>query len=147
PTAPTNGSVTPVGTPSGYGVEYMVTKVNWDEEGHGLFLSGSYQLPISVSEANDINVRVQTGSTRIGDLREIRVYRRPTSGGAFGFIGSSNDFFSNAGNLEANFRDIGLAADFSHQPPDRVETLVSVAGGFMFNPQVGVMYQQRLILA
>lgn len=135
-------SVTPAGTPSGYRVDYLVTPVLNGEEGIGFENSGlTNYLPIAAGQSNTIALN---GTITYPIWDEIRVYRRPTGGGAYGFIGSSRKTISSS----ARFFDYGGEADYTRQPPEII-TYLGDSGITIENlkPASGLIYQQRLLLA
>lgn len=134
--------------PTGYIVDYLVTTVfNGQETDFIEDTSGSFRIPIAVNESNQLVVEVAANTVPPENINEIRVYRRPADGGAYGFIGTSNDISDNGTNLEVRFVDFGGNADFTNQPPDSVTKLG--LGGIAvqnLNSKTGVVYQQRILL-
>lgn len=149
PIIPSSMTVTAVGTPAGYSVDYLVTKVKNGEESVGREVTGTtYKKPLAAGQSNTILVGIDADSANIDKYNEIRVYRRPNSGGAYGFIGTSTNIFDNAGALEANFEDLGGNADFTNNPQEII-TKSGFDGGDLedLDPKTGVVYQQRLLIA
>ncbi len=149
PPAPTNGTVTPVGAPTGYALDYAVTYVkNGEESNYVTIAAGS--LPIAAGQSNTIDVRVATtAALRLG-ISEVRVYRRPQNGGAFGLIGSTTYIYVPSGTLyHGSFTDLGQAADYSQSPPTMLVVgdapAVIPAYAPSYAGKTGVMYQQRLL--
>lgn len=146
---------------TGYNVDYSVSAVVNGEEsndsggGFGLFGAMGGKLPIASGERNDLiaNFSITSlpkGQTLSTAVRELRIYRRPSSGSGYGYIGSTTSFtVDGSGNLVFTFSDIGQEADYSNGPIELNETLDT--GLFPspadFKPRTGVMYQQRLVMA
>ena len=148
PDAPTSLAINAVNAPAGYVVDYLVTVVKNGEEGLSVEdTSGTYLLPVNALESNTLTCQIDADSANIDEYNELRVYRRPALGGAYGFIGSSTDFYDNGGALDAAFDDIGGAADFSNGEQD-----IITKSGFngkavnLLYPKTGAVYQQRLLL-
>ena len=141
--SPTNVSVTPTGAPAGYALDYAITAVRAGQESLPVTFAGG-SLPIAAGQSNAVDVRVQTGTVNTSGVTEIRVYRRPVNGGAFGFIGSSSYIYSTGANLHATLTDLGQSADYSHSPPAQLE--VPNAPN-LYGSKTGTVYQQRLILS
>lgn len=152
PPGPLFGVLTPAGTPAGYAVEYGFSFVIKGEESlFSIFIPGGgavANLPISTGQSNffDMTLAPQQAA---GDISEMKVYRRPFQGGAFGFIGSSTFFHNSAGNVLASFTDLGGDADYTHQPP--ISLLPNDSNFVPINPSTllsntGAVYQQRLLL-
>lgn len=156
PTAPAAGAATGVGAPTGYACQYAITYVFNGEESLPFFIAGTANLPIAVGQS------VTVGGTFISaifgpgnqnpSVSEMKVYRRPNLGGAFGYIGSSTNMSISGGQVVGSFSDVGGTADYTHQPPASLmpKDLTSATG----DPQdpsallsnTGVVYQQRLLL-
>ncbi len=147
PVAPTTPNISSTG--NGHYVDYAITRVVNGEESPPLIIPGAAtnKLPIAVGEVCNINVRCQAGIT-IGATTEIRVYRRPEDAGAYGYIGSSSQIYSTGSNIHAKFDDLGVAADYSHGPPEAVDNFVFRGGtdARVLNSKTGTIYQQRLLL-
>ena len=147
--APTSMSITANGTPTGYSVDYLVTKVKNGEESLPVAITGTtYKKPLAAGESNTITVNINT--TFAGDIDEysgIRVYRRPNNGGSYGFIGSSSITRSVSTNLFSDFEDLGGNADFTNNPQELI-TKSNFSGVDLdtLNPKTGVVYQQRLLI-
>ena len=147
--APTSMAITANGAPTGYSVDYLVTYVKNGEESLSVEITGTtYKKPLAAGESNTITVQVDADSGEIAKYQNIRVYRRPNSGGAYGFIGTSTDLYDNGGALDAAFEDLGGNADFTNGVQD-----IITKSGFLgadiitLNPKTGVVYQQRLLMA
>lgn len=150
PEAPTNMVITANGAPTGYSVDYLVSKVKNGEESLAVEITGTtYKKPLAAGQSNTITVDIELAFA--GDLDEytgIRVYRRPNSGGAYGFIGSSTNMSSVGATLSASFEDLGGNADFTNGYQETItKTGLSGTGALAFNPKTGTVYQQRLLMA
>lgn len=146
---PTTLTVTPTGTPTGYAVDYLVTAVYVGEETLSVeIVTGVYLLPSAAGESNLIDVRLDSTYASLPAFKEIRVYRRPNAGGAYGFIGASSDLYNNAGALHGRFIDLGGLADFNNGPQSII-TELGFSGVDIKDllPSTGIIYQQRLLLA
>lgn len=151
PSAP--ASVTFTGAVStGYQVDYAVSMVINGQESLSLTLVDTgLKKPIIITDM--INLTVTLGTTTavdINSVNEVRIYQRPTAGGAFGFLGRTTNVATVAGNVVAKFTDVGADPDFGNgiQSPvikDGLTTAFSNVGLLSIN--TGVIYQQRLILA
>lgn len=144
------------GSGTGYAVEYVATAVVNGQETEVLAV-GSDNLPINSGEQNSMTLRYLAADLPAGAIdidtavTEIRVYRRPDNGGAFGFIGSTTYSVSAGGggfDRDFTFTDVGQAADFSNQPPTLNVTLRNreLSGPAALQSIAGTIYQQRLIL-
>lgn len=145
PTAPTLVSNTVGGT--GYNVEYAITYMVQGQESLALVTSTSTpKLPINAGESNRILAKINTWSD-VG-LTEMKVYRRPASAGAFGYIGSSTALSISGADRRMTFDDVGQEADYTHQPPALTGSLVNAGFStpYSWKPATGIMYQQRLVL-
>lgn len=148
PASPVSASVS--FTASGYDVDYAFTVVQNGEESldTNTELSTPAKLPISVSEFADCSVVVRNSlSTPATEFNEVRVYRRPREGTAYGYIGSAEVEISGS-QLVANFRDVGQDADFSNGIPSLVTREGINATQFLLDLDfaTGVVYQGRLLL-
>lgn len=149
PAAPTSMAITANGAPTGYSVDYLVTAVKNGEESESVEITGTtYKKPLAAGESNTITVQVDADSGEIDKYNSIRVYRRPNSGGAYGFIGTSTNLYDNAGALDAAFEDLGGNADFTNQYQEIItKTGLLGTSVISLNPKTGIIYQQRLLLA
>lgn len=149
PAAPTNLAITANGVPTGYFVDYLVTKVVNGEESLAVeYNTPTYKLPLAAGQSNTITVEIDAAAANIDLYNEIRVYRRPNAGGAYGLIGTSTDFYDpGSGVLEASFEDLGGAADFTNGEQDLI-TKSGFDGKDVEDlyPKTGAVYQQRLLL-
>lgn len=144
PAAPTWISGSSSGT--GYAVEYQFTCVVNGQESTPFDVGSIYSLPILNLEENIIVMRGGLDSTNI---TEIRAYRRPEQGAAYGYVGSTNYYVVSGLYRHFTFKDVGQAADYTHQPPIPCPTLYDAMAT---NPAVlesvtGTMYQGRLLLS
>ncbi len=140
---------TPTGTPAGYQVDYCATYVISGEESLPVFLSsggvsGTLKVPIANGQSNFLTYTV--GADPQPNITQVNIYRRPTTGSAFGFIGSTNYFVVGGGNVAYQFTDVGGAADYTHAPPALInQNPISTIAAM--NSPCGCVYQQRLVLA
>jgi hypothetical protein len=149
PTIPTSVSITPNGPPTGYAVQYVATLIKDGQESlvSTSVLAGS--IPIVTNHSNTIKFRGLVADAPT----ELNVYRRPTNGGVFGFIGSTT-FFADAGpNRDFTFEDLGGGADYTHNPPEYIKiTLVgrdqlAFTDPLQYKSKTAAIYQQRLLLS
>jgi hypothetical protein len=150
PPPPFGSTITAAGTPSGYAVEYAATFVFNGEESLLTMLNGggANNLPIATGQSNSIDVNLAPSQAQ-PQITEMRIYRRPYQGGAFGYIGSSTFFHLSGGEVWGTFNDLGGDADYTHQPPTSI--LPNDSSNNPGNPlsllsNTGVIYQQRLLL-
>lgn len=153
PIAPTLVSITENGSPSGHFVDYFVTLVKNGEEMGILVIPGAstYNLPAAAGQSNTIIVKVsdQTVAQGSDGVTEIRVYRRPQSGGAFGYIGSSSSLATSGSDTRATFEDLGQEADYTINPPSFVDRPIAPAianADENWYSKTGCIYQQRLMI-
>lgn len=144
--APTlSGTITVAGT--GYNVEYAVTSISNGIESLPLETEDSTpKFPINITESNIISATLDTDAGR--NYTEMKVYRRPTGGGAFGYVGSATGSDIDGSDV-GTFIDIGAAADFSHSPPRLNPTLFdnALTNAEDFDPKTAIRYQQRTLMA
>ena len=146
PTAPTYVSNTVSGT--GYDVDYAVTMViNGEESAFATTATG--KMIINNTEKNTIVFRVVGGAAFASQITEMKVYRRPRSGGAFGYVGSSSSFATTGSDRDGTFVDIGGAADYTHSPPtiNLTMQLRGLSGPAALLSRTGLVYQQRLLIS
>ena len=146
PTAPTYVSNTITGT--GYDVDYAVTVViNGQESAPTITNTG--KIPIGTAEKNTIIFSVINGAAIANQITEMKVYRRPRNGGAFGYVGSTSSFTTAVADRHGTFVDIGGSADYSHSPPAINLTVQNrgLAGPGALLSRTGVLYQQRLLIS
>jgi hypothetical protein len=147
-------------TGNGYDVEYLITAVVKGEEtlaNDDPVSPANPKLPQGGTQTNTVIGRYPEAYFDNGDdpdaaLQEMRFYRRPSQGGAYGFIGSTTYFESygtDGSNRLGRFLDIGQQADFVQQPPDFNKTILDnmLSGPLDFKSKTGVIYQQRLLLS
>lgn len=143
-------TITAAGAPTGYAIEYGVSFVfKGEESGFVVIGGGASNLPIAAGQSNSVDVNLGAPTAALPDITELRVYRRPYQGGAFGYIGSSTFFHIVAGAVWATFNDLGGNADYTHQPPTslmKLDALSGPADPSTLLSNTGVIYQQRLIL-
>lgn len=133
---------------AGYDVQYAITQVFAGEESKHRVLNPSpdFKLPVASGQSNQMVFRLIATGGRIPT--EVRVYRRPLTGQAFGFIGFSTVITSGGGYYNCTFTDYGQEADYTHQFPSPNPHMVKsglteasdIWGG------VGLIYQQRLLM-
>lgn len=147
PSPPSFNSVTPVGPPTGYRVDYAVTAVKNGEESSAVGASNaSYLKPINAGESIQLDIVVDADYGNLTSYERINIYRRPYIGSAYGYIGSSNYFYQSGAALHAKFEDFGVDADFTKGIPFSISY-----DGFsgeaisLLVPKTGVIYQQRLL--
>ena len=142
-------SVNTSGPASGYEVDYAITYVKKGEESKPLVTSvGGINKPVSVNEQISLVVTVDSSSSNIDDYNEVRIYRRPRDGSAFGFLGTTSYIYDDAGTLKANFTDVGADSDFSNGIPSLVTKEGISSDPFITDHELGTatIYQGRLIL-
>jgi hypothetical protein len=147
----TTATITPAGTPSDYQVDYAISLVfNGEEYVHNdLTSAGTYNRPAGTGESNTIDVDFGVVATAdIAKYTELRIYRRPHGGGAFGFIGSTNNFSLSGTSLICSYIDLGGNADFTNGVID-VVTKSGLNGALPkdLTYKTGTIYQQRLLVA
>lgn len=134
-------SIAPVSNGTGYAVNYAATMVVGGEESDAIYsptgLPFPYLLPINNGEHNAVTVNSAGAG---GTVTEIRIYRRPENGNAYGYIGSIGDI-SNISTNVSGFQDIGQEADYTRSPP-KLNIDPDVA-----YPKTGLIYQQKLLIA
>lgn len=143
------GVVTATGAPTGYGVDYIATAVRNGEESIVAITPylGTWFKPLVAGQDNTIVMTLLANYSIADSYNEFRVYRKPTAGGAYGYIGSTSDFYDVTGDLTADFIDLGGDADFTNGPPDIITRngLDGVDAKFLY-PKTGTVYQQRLLM-
>lgn len=145
-------SFVPTGTFAWYDVDYAVTYVSNGEElsVYDFTGVGTLKRPDNSAASIAINVTFTNTGTEVSvpeDAIEMRVYRRPSGGRAFGLIGTSNDFSIVGGNLVCDYIDLGGSADFTNSPPEIITKYG--LGGFeagLQGARTGLVYQQRLLM-
>ncbi|MFM6930407.1 MAG: hypothetical protein ACKOX6_18230 [Bdellovibrio sp.] len=151
-------------TATGHLVEYVTTIVSakGEESMPSVTLSGaSCKMPINTGEQNYIYVQIGTTSSFNEETKplEMRIYRRPAGGNAFGYVGSTSVAFETSGFLRFEFKDYGVTADYTHSPPSKIAQISDPAyagSPYMFGPyrgpiyaygRTGLVYQQRLLIS
>lgn len=133
-----------------YEVDYAVTNVVNGEESDYLELpSLPTYLPVDPGDENNLEINVAPNTNDITQYNEVRVYRRPAGGSAYGFIGRSTNIYDNgSGDIVAEFTDFGQEADFTNSTPFSIteEGLNSLSDVGQYKVATGAIYQQRLIL-
>lgn len=128
------------GTGAGYTVDYVLTYVLNGEESLMSGVIGIYSLPITSGTSNTVRLIYTPSPATVPLPSEIRVYRRPRSGNAFGYIGSSSTSSVQGGNIVYDFIDLGGGADYTQAPPTLDYNALNAKG------RTGTIYQQRLIV-
>lgn len=148
PAIPTSVSITPNGAPAGYAVQYVATLIEDGQESlvSSNVLAGS--IPIAAGQSNTIKFR----GLLVDAPTELKVYRRPTNGGVFGFIGSTSYYADSSPNRDFTFEDLGGGADYTHNPPEYIKLSTYGRDGFSTDPlqyksKTAAVYQQRLLLS
>lgn len=143
-------TITPTGGPAGYAVDYAIAFVYEGEEyiHYDLTSAGSFNVPIAAGQSNTISMTLLASYVQadIDKCNEVRVYRRPNGGGAFGYIGSTTNFSWSGTNITCSFIDLGGNADFTNGPIEIVTARNSEEVGGTAN-KTGTIYQGRLLIA
>lgn len=122
-----------------YPVDYIMTYVINGQESLPSGVLSMGRIPLIAGESNVS--RLIYGPTGTLPLpTEVKVYRRPQAGGAFGYIGSASTNSIASGNVVYDFVDYGGGADYTHAPPTVDFSPLSA------KPKTGMIYQQRLII-
>lgn len=139
-------SITGAGTPTGYSCDYAITLVVDNGQECSIFDVGTGNLPIAAGQTETVKAYVLASR----NPTEMRVYRRPANGGAYGFIGSTSFFVADAplsGYSQFAFTDVGGSADYTHNPPDTIlPSGISLADGSYLKATTIAVYQQRVVL-
>lgn len=140
---------------TGYALDYWFTVVVNGQERNGFAATIASQLPITSSTQNDIVVRFL--SLEPENVSEVKVYRRPANGGAFGYIGSTSYIVNNGTAIDATFTDYGQDADYAHTPPAVLAEFGEFINGDLPGSELSssmledsascCMYKQRLLLS
>ena len=143
-------TITPAGGPTGYQVDYAIALVFNGEElvERDLTALGSYNKPDATGQSNTLNMTLTGQSGDLSKLNQVRIYRRPNGGGAFGFLGITNNFTVSGSDITCSYIDLGGLADFTNGVIDVItkEGLDGVTVGSL-NIRTGTVYQQRLLVA
>lgn len=157
-------SVTETGGSTGYRVEYAVTAVVDGRESYEAFSTAfdsvtTFNLPLTAAQKitlvldyDTADLRDVLGSGTVMDrVTELRVYRRPYLGGAYGYIGSTSASAIAGLAARFTFEDFGQEADYTHSPPQFLRSYpdirLDVDGIHILDAKTGTVYQQRLILS
>lgn len=149
PPAPLSTTITEVGSPSGYVVDYAVTYVRLGEESKPqISITTTINKPIGTSQRNEFEFILSNSTTLFSEYSEVRVYRRPHEGSAFGLVGVSSEIFIDGSDIKATFTDIGADADFSNglQSLASLEGLSSAPYITDLKIGTGTIYQGRFVL-
>jgi hypothetical protein len=149
------------GAPTGYAVRYLPTFINGKEECPDDWmarlaqppLSGS--LPVLVGEYNTITVVLRLYAYQVDTIKELRLYRQPTKGQAYGFIGSTTSYSDAAAapytDRTFTFIDYGQTADYTNLAPryqaDFDADTDNNSGIPDIKPDTLFVYQQRLAIS
>ena len=150
-------NVTPIATAitantgTGHSVVYVANFVANGEESASFTASAAAALPIAAGQVVSLSC-VRDYAAGYKDLiSEVRFYRKPSAGGAFGYIGSAAEASISAGanHVTAVFDDYGQDADYTNPPPAIDPFLRAVMAPALteaaFKSKVGTVYQQRLL--
>lgn len=156
-------SITETGGSTGYRVEYAVTAVVDGRETYENFSTAfdsvtAFNLPLTSSQKITLvldydtsDLRDVLGSGTVMDrVTELRVYRRPYQGGAYGYIGSTSASAIAGLAARFTFEDFGQEADYGNAPPQFIrdeQVYLDGNGMHILDAKTGTVYQQRLVLA
>lgn len=136
-----------------YEVDYAFTLVRNGEESSEIEYTsaddGPIYLPVNAGDENTFLIGLNLDQTTLNEYNEVRVYRRPAEGSAYGFIGRTNNIYLNGANeVEAKFVDFGQDADFGNGIPFFIleEGLIENDDISTLPVATGTIYQQRLLL-
>lgn len=139
--------VTPAGAPSGYDVDYLATVVVNGEESLPVENTTGFAKPIASGQTNVLSIAWPTADLDADEVSEVRVYSRPTGGGAYGFLGSTTKISIVGANHVAEFEDIGSLPDYANGVQDLITKYGLNAQDIIdLHPKTGAVYQQRLLL-
>lgn len=149
-------SLVATGSQEGYDVEYLVTlKIGKEELLPHTTIPVSGKLPVAASQYNTIEGDFDLFTYQTDYAIEMRVYRRPKDGQAYGFIGSTNTY-SDASSppyttRTFTFRDAGQSADFTNLPPTFQEDFALdnsfTSPGSNLKPSAIGIYQERFVMS
>lgn len=149
-------------TGTGYQVDYAITYMKDGLESDWFLLNdATYLLPQNAGEYNKITIDFPFQVPifpHVGDyshFTSVNVYRKPTNGAAFGFIGSAPGIptptpLHTPVVGTCVFFDYGGAADYTHSPPASIPIALPIEDHD--NPiervtsKTGCIYQQRLLV-
>jgi len=143
------------GAPAGYAVEYIITWVINGQECPKMYVALAGNLPVAAGQYNVITVVLTLFDHQVNFAKEVRVYRRPKDGQAYGYIGSTDTYSDAAAapytDRTFTFRDAGQTADFTNLPPTMqvnfdLDTRASALVRYIRGTAITV-YQQRLGLS
>lgn len=149
-----NTSLTAVGAPAGYDVEYVTCL----KIGNEVLLKGnkvSGKISVAAAQSNTITGTYDLFSYQTDQAIEMLVFRRPKDGQGYGFIGSTDTYSDAAAppytTRTFTFRDFGQTADYTNLPPTfqtdfSIDTWFTSAGGNVKPAAIGI-YQQRFIMS
>lgn len=127
------------GTGTGYDVDYVLTYVLNGEESLVSGVINVYKMVIATGNSNTVRLIYTPSPATVPLPSEIKVYRRPRAGNAYGYIGSSVTSSVVSGDIVYDFIDLGGAADYTQSPPTLDFDALNGKG------RTGTIYQQRLI--
>lgn len=140
-------TITPVGGPTGYIVDYGWSVVVNGEEGIlAEYTSGLQGLPIATGQSNNIQIELAAIPIIPENVTEVKFYRRPALGSGYGYIGSTTKFSVSGGKAWADFQDYGGGADFTNQPIKSISEVIGRGGISDSKSKTGIIYQQRLLI-
>lgn len=135
---PSAATPTASGTPTGYDVQWAITRVVDGEESEPIYITASgNKLPIAAGQKQRLTVTCPGQ-----DNTEIRVYRRPYQAGSYGYIGSSSFSTVPVADQQFLFDDLGGEPDYLHAPPELEED----PSDSDIIPKTGAIFEQRLLL-
>ena len=150
-----NTSLTAVGAPAGYDVEYVTCL----KIGNEVLLKGnkvSGKISVAAAQSNTITGTYDLFSYQTDQAIEMLVFRRPKDGQGYGFIGSTDTYSDAAAppytTRTFTFRDFGQTADYTNLPPTyqydfAIDSGSLIQPGFDLNPAAIGIYQQRFIMS
>lgn len=142
-----SGDVSIAGVPAGYAVEYQFTMItHLGEEGKGELCTSSagvLKLPIAADQANVIVMTTGETPDAFEKPQGFNVFRRPASGGAYGYVGSATEIVAGPnGSWNSTFVDVGDDADYSVLAP----TLNASIEPEDFKPKTATVCQKKLVI-
>lgn len=148
-------------TPTGYLVDYLVTGVKEGVENPvELYVTAinTFRIPAGTNQANVVTFKSNyiNGIDTYPFYDEIKIYRRPSASGQYGYVGTAAAQDITESSIEKKyyrFVDLGGVADFTTNPPDMLtlfmnDTRKFTGDGLVYNsatPQTALVYQNRLI--
>jgi len=157
---PVGSAMTKNATGTGYAVEYTFTLFFKGEESLPL-ITDTALLVITATTFNEFKLKIPMTSFTTAIPTEMRVYRRPTGGSAYGYIGASAVPTIVGTDYVFTYVDIGAGSDFTHTPPtynddylaDRFYTFQlplttpPIVLDVDVRPKTSIVYQQSLIIS